>query len=233
MTLTEKNINKYPWESFFGGALAYGEDIDLEQAELEDVMLFDFEPSSKPYAMYASIDKLKLALQLLYHSTDVMTDLQQLSHHDSWKYQEQRRAMDRLEAVAIAHDERAFLEVLQQVNWHNHPPANFVRAAQLALKAGAYREAYWISAKGAEYYPDNSELQKYARVLAPPKAVSGKATTNSGHKANREWLKDHGSEYSGQWVAVRNGQLLGTSDSLKELAERVGSTKDVLLTKVL
>lgn len=151
----------------------------------------------------------------------------------SWEHKEQEQALARLEDAANAKDEHAFLEALKEVEWRNRPPTDFTRAAKWALKAGAYKAAYQISAEGAEHHPDDPEVQKYARVLAPPKAVAGKKSPESGHKANREWLKEHGSEYSGQWVAVRDGELLGASKSLKELAERMGDTRDVLLTKAL
>lgn len=150
-----------------------------------------------------------------------------------WEHREQERAMARLEDAAKKKDEHAFLEALKGIEWQNRPPADFVRAARLALKTGAYAVAHQISVEGTKHYPDDPEIRKYARVLAPPETRIGKPISDSKHWANREWLKDHGSEYSGQWVAVRDGKLLGAAGSLKELARRVGDTKDVLLTKAL
>ncbi len=148
-----------------------------------------------------------------------------------WEHREQEKAMSRLEDAANARDEHAFLEALEEVEWRGRPPADFTRAAKRALKAGAYKAAYQISVQGAEYHPDNQEVQKYARVLAPPKVVSRDMPPDPARKANREWLKAHSGEYSGQWVAVRNGDLLGATKSLKELTEQVGDTEGVLLTR--
>lgn len=136
-----------------------------------------------------------------------------------------------LEVAAEARDERAFLEALEAITWQNRPPADFVRAVRLALKSGAHLAARRISVEGAKYYPDDPEVQKQARVLAAPRVVSGHVPPDPARKANREWLEAHGGEYRNQWVAVRNGKLLGAANSPEELVERVGSTKGVLLTR--
>lgn len=148
-----------------------------------------------------------------------------------WEHREQERAMARLEDAAKAKDEHAFLEAFKDIEWRNRPPTDFIRAARLALKAGVYAAAYQVSAEGAKYHPDDPEIQKYARVLAPPKVVSNTVSPDSTLKANREWLEAHEGEYRGQWVAIRDGELLGTANSLKELSRQVGNVKDALLTR--
>lgn len=117
------------------------------------------------------------------------------------------------------------------MTWRNRPPADFVRAVHLALKAGAYLAACRISAEGAKHHPEDSEVQKQARVLAPPTVISGRIPPDPARKANRRWLEAHGNEYRGQWVAVRDGELLGAAKSPEELVEQVGDTKDVMLTR--
>src|SRR5215217_6707225 len=78
-----------------------------------------------------------------------------------WEHREQERAMANLEDAAEAGDKNAFLEILRRIEWQNRPPADFIRAVQLALEAGVHRAARRISAEGAKYYPQDSELQKY------------------------------------------------------------------------
>lgn len=240
MTLAERNISRsiarFPWESSLVEESVREEDVGSEQAGFETGMFFDCMLGLTPRMICVSPDELESSfrfLRFLSSASDAMIDLQQVSDYDIWNRKEKDHATACLEDAAKARDERTFLKALQEVKWHNRPPGDFIYAAQLALKAGAYRAAYQISAEGAEHHPSSSEIQKYAHVLAPPKVVVGKATTDSGHKANREWLKTHGGEYSGQWVAVRNGELLGASGSLEELAKQVGDTKNVLLTKAL
>jgi hypothetical protein len=143
---------------------------------------------------------------------------------------EEEYGLVRLEMAAQAADEGAFLDALKIIKWEDRPPGDFIRAVQLALAVGAHLIAREISAEGAKHYPDNPEIQKYARVLAPPKAISRDLPPNPTLEANRSWLMTHGGEYRGQWIALRNGQLLGAAASLNELVKQVGSTKDTLIT---
>jgi len=89
-----------------------------------------------------------------------------------------------------------------------------------------------LSAKGAERYPDYPELQKAARVLAPPKVIRSDLPPTPSVKANREWLKENAKNYRGRWVALRNGELVGVANSFEELTGQIKNTRGILLTKV-
>jgi len=140
--------------------------------------------------------------------------------------------MAQLEAIAEAGDERAFLMAQKAMDWERRPPEDFFQAIQLALSVGAYLVARRLSFQGAERYPQHSELQKYARVLAPPKVTRSNLPPDPTLKTNHAWLKTHGDAFRGQWVALRDGQLLGMATSLQALVEQVGEAKDILFTKV-
>jgi hypothetical protein len=45
-------------------------------------------------------------------------------------------------------------------------------------------------------------------------------------------LKEHGEEYAGRWVALRDDELVAVTDSFKELDARLDSLSDVLVTLV-
>ena len=141
-------------------------------------------------------------------------------------------AMASLESAATAGDERAFLAAKDMVDWETRPAADFLRAVQLALSAGAHMAARNLAAQAAVRYPDDADLQKYARVLAPPRVLRSDAPPHPGLRANRDWLMTCGDKYRGQWVALRQGKLLGAADSLAALKELIGDTNDILLTKV-
>jgi hypothetical protein len=50
------------------------------------------------------------------------------------------------------------------------------------------------------------------------------------------WFDNHADQYRGQWVAVREGQLLGVAASLDELTPIIGEGEDAtstIVTKVL
>ncbi len=238
MTLAERNIsksiNRFPWESSLGEVSADQEDVSEERTGFKTGTFFDCMLGSMPPTLCVPAYELEIALRFLrlgYLASAGMTDFQQVSHHGAWEREYKERIMARLEDAASAGNERDFLEALKEVEWRNRTPGDFTRAIQLAFKVGAHLAAGQLSVEGAKYHPDDPEIQKYARVLAPPKVVSRRLPPNVSRKANRDWLMAHSGEYKGQWVAVRNGELLGEAKSLKELVEKIGNTEDVLLTR--
>lgn len=137
-----------------------------------------------------------------------------------------------LQTAAEAKDEYAFGIALQAMDWAKRPPADFLRAVDLALMAGAYLAARRLATQGASQYPNQPELQQLAQLLAPPQVTAGTGGPQVGVEANRMWLRTHWEEYRGQWVALRYGQLLGVADSLDALVAQVGNIKnnDTLVT---
>ena len=120
----------------------------------------------------------------------------------------------------------------KETNPQTRSPEDFINGIEEAFRAGAFALARDLSAKGAEDYPDHSELQKHARVLASPQVMRSHLPSNPSVRANRDWLKRHRQDYQGRWIALRSGALAGVANSLDELARQVGETKGVLLTKV-
>lgn len=144
----------------------------------------------------------------------------------------QRGDIVRLESVAQDGCERSFLKVLKDIDWRNWPAGELIKLIMLALKAGAHLAARQIASESLKRHPDNSDIQKYARGLAAPTVVSRDLPPNPTLKANREWLKTHSAAYRGQWVAIRNGELLGTAGSMKELTTQIPDRENILFTKV-
>ena len=138
----------------------------------------------------------------------------------------------RLESAAEAGDEGAFLNILNELDWQNRPVEDFLQIISLALKSGAYLAARRISEKGIQCFPNNLEMQKYARILAPPQVKATNLPPDPGIKANRNWLKMYSNAYRSQWVALRNGELLGADQSLDQLVVKIGNTQGVLLSRV-
>jgi hypothetical protein len=143
---------------------------------------------------------------------------------------ETEEAMAGLEAAAAAGDEAAFLAAVKSVEWAERTTAEFLCATRLALKAGAHLAARQISALGLERYPTNPEVQKFAHALAPPRVIGGSLPRDPDIEANQRWLRAHAGEYTGKWVAIKNGQLLGAADSLKHLVDQLGNINGVLIT---
>jgi hypothetical protein len=133
--------------------------------------------------------------------------------------------------AAEAGDAQAFVNAYHLIDWSFCTPAEFARAMHWALTAGAHLTARSLATTGAAQYPDEAELQKAARILAPPKLLR-RLPAEPEKRANQEWLRAHRLEYRGQWVALRNGQLVGSSDSLQALTAICPISPDILFTKV-
>jgi hypothetical protein len=138
----------------------------------------------------------------------------------------------RLEKAASKQDAHTFENILESLRWTSRIPSDFIRAINLALGIGAYTAAQRVSGLGKDHHPDDPQIQKYAHVLAPPKITRKKVEYDPTIRANRNWLMAHGDEYRSKWVALHNGELLDSADSFDELIERVGNSKDILITTV-
>ncbi len=137
------------------------------------------------------------------------------------RLRKQRDGFSRLEEAANRGSEADFLKSLESIKWDDRTAAEFVRAIKLAFKAGAFRAALYIASEGLKHHSEDITLQKYVRVLKPNQPPAAEQPAEAKPQANREWLKAHANEYKGQWIALRNGELLGASRSLETLTEEV------------
>jgi hypothetical protein len=141
-------------------------------------------------------------------------------------------AMTQLAAAAQADDERAFWQAVQAIDWSVRSADDFGQAVQLALQIGAHLVARQLAVDGAARYPDSASLQKYARVLAPPN-ITRRTPAQPGVKADIDWFRAHSAEYRGQWVAVKNGELLAAAPSLHDLQSQVPDLRTATITRVM
>ena len=137
-----------------------------------------------------------------------------------------------LEIIAEMGDETAFVQAAGEIDWSQRPATDFARAVRSALAAGAHLLARNLATQGARLYPAHLELEKMARVLAPPRVVRTDIPPVPSLQANQAWLRAHGDEYRGQWVALRDGILLAAATTAKQLRAYLESTDGVLITKV-
>ncbi len=110
----------------------------------------------------------------------------------------------------------------------------FTAAINRALSTEAVRLARALVEQGLAQYPDNEQLHKYQRGIAPPK-VTNRTPSTSNHARTMHWLSQHSHEYVGQWIAVQDGQLLGTGDTRQALAGQLGTLadqEDVMMVRV-
>jgi putative addiction module CopG family antidote len=115
---------------------------------------------------------------------------------------------------------------------HPHSADNMLQAISNALATGKPGLARQLALNGAKQYPDHEELRKYARVLAPPTLTQVGQIQTPSIRASRQWLRSHWQDYIGQWVAVRDGQLLYASPSFDELSAHVDEAENTFITQV-
>lgn len=138
-----------------------------------------------------------------------------------------------LEAATETGDEIAFVRAASGIDWSQRPAADLVRAVRLALAIGAHLLARKLAERGHRAYPPHEELAKMAYILAPPRVVRANLPPDPSARANLEWMRAHAVEYRGQWVALKDGVLLATAPTARELKDQVPTTDGLLLTRVI
>jgi hypothetical protein len=140
----------------------------------------------------------------------------------------------RMEAASEAGDERGFVEACTYIDWTIQPPNALMRAVRLAIAAGAPLSARRLAMEGAQRHPQHAELQKAARILAPPQVLHSNLPPDPGLAANVAWLRANPERFQGRWVALQDGVLLKVASSFDELTADLGDLRAqrILATKV-
>jgi hypothetical protein len=141
-----------------------------------------------------------------------------------------------LEQAAAQTDRQAVALLATTIDWSTHGATDLTRAIDLALALDMVSLARELAHQGSRIFPEDKRLQQAMAVLAPP-VVRGTRPAQPLHlTAAQRWFKEHASHYTGQWVAVRGGTLLGSASTLQELHERIGAegqTASTIVVKVL
>jgi len=111
-------------------------------------------------------------------------------------------------------------------------PEDFIHAIQTALENSDYVTAQQLAIEAVEHYPQHEELMKYAHILASPKITVTRHLPNRDPGVNQDWVRQNRNQYRGQWVALRNGQLLTSANSINELLEQLSDKQGVFLTAI-
>jgi hypothetical protein len=149
------------------------------------------------------------------------------------KYQEDEGIVDLLRIAADSGDEDSFVRAMQFVDWSGCSTKGFVDAVYLALKAGAHLAARNLATEGAQRYPQSPSLQKMSRLLSPPRVLRTNLPPVPYLGANKEWMQNHAVEYRGRWVALREGKLVASAPTARELKAQVKAFEGILVTRVV
>ena len=116
------------------------------------------------------------------------------------------------------------------MRWNAASP---LQRAKATLAAGDYVQARALVAEALQNTPHDQELHRFAQIIAPPRVLAAKkAVSSEGQAANRLWLRQNSADYAGQWVALRDGQLLAAAPDLSVIQEQLGSVKGIFLTRI-
>lgn len=141
-----------------------------------------------------------------------------------------------LEESVRAGNYQQFVSLAEAIDWTTRRPEELTKAIDLALSVEMTRLAVKLAELGGGLFPDHDRVQRAAKVLAPPVVRQVYPPRAKGLDASMAWFDDHADQYRGLWVAVREGELLGTAQSLAELNPVIGQGEDrlsTIVTKVL
>jgi hypothetical protein len=146
----------------------------------------------------------------------------------------QDTALRVLKTASDSGDERLFVQIVNTINWDRRSSEDITRAIHYALAVGAHAVARELASKGVARFPEHEELQKLAQLLAPPEILSDELPPDPDASMDIQWLKSHGEEYRGRWVALKAGRLLESAVTFNELIRIIGNPKGkgILVTKV-
>lgn len=139
-----------------------------------------------------------------------------------------------LEAATIRQDFEAFANLWKQIEWTARRPTQIASAVRLAISAEAPALARELSMIGSELYPHDAELKALSRITASPIVTTRREPPRSDIRADRDWVRTHRQDYRGQWVALRNGELLAAAETAEALIRRVGDVRNsgMLITQI-
>ena len=142
--------------------------------------------------------------------------------------------MLRLERASRLSNENQFTEIVNQINWDSRLADDFIYGIGLALSIGAHLTARKLAEKGESRYPNDPEIIKYAKILAPPKTLDKDIPPDPKIALNVKWLKEHREEFHGKWVALRDGSVIAIADRFEEIQKITGELKNsrIMVTRV-
>jgi hypothetical protein len=157
--------------------------------------------------------------------------------HTDWRLERsQSYTMRDLQHAAERNDRQAFAQIAKAMIWSYHRSVDLTRAIDLALKLDMGPLAMDLAQEGRRLFPQDERIRQAAVVLTPPVILGARPRQIQDLEASQRWMKEHSSQYKGQWVAVRRGTLLGYAPTLKELYDRIGpegKTASTIVVKVL
>jgi len=143
-----------------------------------------------------------------------------------------------IEEAAARGDRRAIITLVKQVDWRSRRPEEFIQVIRSCIFLDMVLLARELADEGRRLFPNDKRMEQWAIVLAPAKVIGTRPASGNaiGLEASHRWFQNNSSKYKGQWIAVRNGELLGVAQTLKGLYDQIGQdqkTPDTIVVKAL
>lgn len=131
-------------------------------------------------------------------------------------------------------DVKFFLLLFDRINWADHTVKDFEKIIKFSLELGLHSNARRLAEIAKKQFPENPIVKKYASILAPSKTINNHLPSDPDSAADMIWLKDHGREFHGRWVALIGGDLIASAPNYKELINLLQEPikKEILITPV-
>lgn len=95
-------------------------------------------------------------------------------------------------------------------------PFLLIARVKLLLEQQKIREARRTLEIGSSRHPANRQIASLLRAISPGQ-VSATGRTSSGRDRETAWIKQHGHEYRGKWIALEEDCLIAFAATLNEL----------------
>lgn len=161
---------------------------------------------------------------------DVVMEALQDEHYDRVMLHVVKRMVQ--EHVVVP---RVFGDAVKSIGWEGKSAGFYAEVIRLAFAIEAGLLARELAQEGHKLFPDDEELAKAARILAPPKTVATKGEAKPALKPTLDWFRENAEQYAGRWVAVNAGELVGVHETHQQLIDSLGeyaSDPNTLVTKV-
>lgn len=89
------------------------------------------------------------------------------------------------------------------------------------VEAGRLHEARQFLEAVSQTLGPSDKLAYWQRVLAKTKVLPSTPASSVGNFANAAWLRHHARQYQGQWIALREGILLGVHQNHRGLYQQL------------
>lgn len=217
---------RHEWTDFFWTSLRYPETID---GRFEDDQIQNHtDTTDRPRV---ELGRTKTEGFAVGSSNDTTTS-PSVEPTDQTDFDTHSDFLVLLHELVATGSQKEFIEAVENVDWRTKTPREAKQTIDLALELGCHSVASELAAKGHKMFRHDHKLERLACVLAPPKLIRKEVPAVKGLNASVKWFEEHRKQYSGNWLVVRNGELLVSANSREELSkalDQLDTRSDVLV----